>query len=246
MINIAFGKNTVLNILESPYFDIRKVILRKEYEKDEKIIKILEKKNIFYQIINKDKFSNYNFDKKNQGIVAFIKKYRYSSLNEILEKKKNEKSSLIVILDSIEDPHNFGAILRTCSAFKVKGVIISRNNQVPVNNTVIKVSTGGIAHVPICKVNNLIKTIEKLKKEKYQIISTICNKNSKNYENFSFKNYTCIIFGNENKGINKKIIDISDYSLYIDVYNKILSLNVSVTCGIFLSFFSFQIKKNFF
>ena len=138
------------------------------------------------------------------------------------------------MLDSIEDPHNFGAILRTCASLKIDGIIISQKNQVPVNNTVIKVSAGGIAYLPICQVNNLSEAIKELKKFNYQIISTICQEKGENYQKKQFNQATCLIFGNEHHGIKAKIISESDSAVFIPLAN-LDSLNVSVSCGIILA-----------
>src|ERR1700731_4126772 len=137
---LAFGNHTVRNILNSPYFSIRKILLLDKYKNDKELLETIEKKRVPYQLLNKEQFSRYSFDKKNQGIVAFIRSYDYVSLSSLLSYQPQRKFPLIVMLDSIEDPHNFGAILRTCAALAVDGVIIAKKNQVPVNSTVVKVS----------------------------------------------------------------------------------------------------------
>src|SRR6185295_19200360 len=108
-----------------------------------------------------------SLNKKNQGIIAFISYYHYISLDYLISRQPQRKFPLFVILDSIQDPHNFGAILRTCAALKVDGIIISTENQVAVTSAVINVSAGGIAYVPICQVN-LKEVINELKKRDYK------------------------------------------------------------------------------
>src|SRR5690349_15396172 len=137
---LALGNHTVRNLICSPYFTLKNVLLREEYRTDKELLKLLEKKQIPYQLLNKQDFSRYSFDKKNQGMVAFIRSYDYVSFSSLLSRQPQRKFPLIVILDSIEDPHNFGAILRTCAALAIDGVIIAKRNQVPVNSTVVKVS----------------------------------------------------------------------------------------------------------
>jgi 23S rRNA (guanosine2251-2'-O)-methyltransferase len=233
---LAFGKNTVKNLLTSDFFEFKKIILRTEYSKDKDLLKTLEYKKIPFEILEKCDFDRYSFDKKNQGIVAFIKRYDYSSLSQLLSKKPNNKFPILVILDSIEDPHNFGAILRTLAAFDIDGIIISKKNQVPVNNTVIKVSVGGAAHVPVCHSDNLLEIINELKKNNYQIVSTVCDEDSETYNQIDFNGPTCLVFGNEHEGIRSRIIKASDRKIYIPMKNDINSLNVSVSCGIICSF----------
>ncbi|WNE40467.1 MAG: Putative TrmH family tRNA/rRNA methyltransferase [Mycoplasmataceae bacterium] len=232
---IAFGKNTVDNLLRSPYFSFKKIILRDEYRNNKELLKLLEKKQIPHQLLSKEEFSRYNSDKKNQGIVAFIRNYEYISLPSLLSRQPQRKFPLIIMLDSIEDPHNFGAILRTAAALAIDGIIIANKNQVPVNSTVVKVSVGGIAHVPVCQVSSLSEAVSELKKKDYKIISTICEPESTDYNNFDFDFPTCLILGNEHEGVRKSLIKKSDFSLYIPMKNSIGSLNVSVSCGIFLA-----------
>jgi 23S rRNA (guanosine2251-2'-O)-methyltransferase len=232
---LAFGNHTVRNLLNSLYFTLKKILLRDEYEKDKALLQLLRQKKISYQLLNKEQFSRYNFDKKSQGIVAFIHDYYYVSLASLLSCQSRRKFPLIVMLDSIEDPHNFGAILRTCAALAIDGVIITKKNQVPVNSTVVKVSMGGIAHIPICQVNSLSEAVNELKRREYKIISTICEPGNQEYNKFSFNFPTCLIFGNEHSGIRPSLVKKSDYSIYIPMSNDIASLNISVSCGIILA-----------
>lgn len=228
---LAFGNHTVHHLIQSPYFTFKKVLLREEHKKNKELLQLLEQKQIPYQLLGKEEFSRYSFNKKNQGLVAFIKEYNYVPLAALLRRK----SPLLVMLDSVEDPHNFGAILRTCAALKVDGLIIAKKNQVPVNSTVIKVSMGGVAHVPVCQVNSLLAAINELKKANYQIVSTICQPGAQEYNQLTFNFPLCLIFGNEHEGIKKPLTKKSDYNIYIPMSNNINSLNVSVSCGIILA-----------
>ena len=232
---VAFGNHTVRNLINSPYFTFKKILLRTEHHQDGQLLQLLTKKKIPYQLLGKEQFSRYSFDKKNQGMVAFIHSYNYIKLPFLLSCQPQQKFPLIVMLDSIEDPHNLGAILRTCAALKVDGMIIAKKNQVPVNSTVVKISMGGVAYVPVCQVSNLGEAINELKKKDYKIISAVCEPKSQEYSKFNFDFPTCLIFGNEHEGVRKSLIKKSDYSLYIPMGNNMASLNVSVSCGIILS-----------
>lgn len=232
---LVFGNHTVRNLLHSPYFTFKKIILREEHQKDKELLFLLEKKQIVYEILDREQFARYSFDKKNQGIVAFIRDYNYVSLPSLLSRRPQRKFPLIVMLDSIEDPHNFGAILRTAAALRVDGIIIAKKNQVAVNSTVVKVSVGGVAYVPVCQVDSLGQSLNELKKVGYKIIATVCEPKAKEYNKFNFDFPTCLILGNEHKGIRPNLQKKSDHALYIPMSNNITSLNVSVSCGIILS-----------
>jgi 23S rRNA (guanosine2251-2'-O)-methyltransferase len=232
---LAFGNHTVRNLINSPYFTFKKILLREEHRHDEELLQLLIKKNIPYQLLDREQFSRYSPDKKSQGIVAFIRNYGYVKLPSLLLRQPQRKFPLIVMLDSIEDPHNFGAILRVAAALNIDGIIISKKSQVPVNSTVIKVSVGGVAHVPVCQVDSLAEAVNELKKKNYKIIATVCEPGTQEYKKFNFDFPTCLIFGNEHEGIRKSLIKKSDYALYIPMSNNIGSLNVSVSCGIILA-----------
>ncbi|CAG8787008.1 28714_t:CDS:2, partial [Racocetra persica] len=208
---------------------------KQEHHQDKELLRFLAQKQISYQLLNKEQFSRYSTDKKNQGIVAFIRNYDYVSLASLLSCKPRGKFPLIIMLDGIEDPHNFGAILRTAAALNIDGIIIAKKNQVPVNSTVVKVSVGGVAQIPVCQVASLPEALNELKKNDYQIIATVCESRAIEYNKFDFSFPICLIFGNEHAGIRKNLIKKSDNSLYIPMSNNIGSLNVSVSCGIILA-----------
>ncbi|CAG8453622.1 10955_t:CDS:2 [Ambispora leptoticha] len=231
----TFGNHTVRSLLNSPYFNLKKILLREEHKKDRNLLQLLAQKKIPYELLNKEQFSRYSFDKKSQGIVAFIRSYHYVPLASLLTHQPQRRFPLIVMLDSIEDPHNFGAILRTGAALAIDGVIIAKKNQVPVNSTVIKISMGGVAQVPVCQVNSMAETINQLKIQGYKIISTLCQPGTQTYNKFAFAFPTCLIFGNEHEGIRPSLVKKSDYSIYIPMSNNIGSLNVSVSCGVILA-----------
>src|SRR6185437_12893223 len=191
---LAFGNHTVRNLLHSPYFTFKKILLREEHHQNKELLKLLEKKQIPYQLLNKEQFSRYSPDKKSQGIVAFIRSYEYIKLSSLLSCQPRQKFPLAILLDGIEDPHNFGAILRTAAPLNIDGVIIAKKNQVPVNNTVIKVSVGGVAHVPVCQVDSLAEAVNELKKRDCEIISTVCEPGAQEYHKFNFDSPTCLIF----------------------------------------------------
>jgi len=233
---IAFGNHTVRNLLCSPYFRFKKIVLCEKYRQDRELLKILASKKVPVSWLDKGSFTRrYSLDKKTQGIVVFIKDYNYISLSNLLVRRPRRNFPLIIMLDSIEDPHNFGAILRTAAALDIDGIIIAKRNQVPVNNTVIKISMGGAAYIPVCQENNLGKVIEKLKEQEYKIIATVCDPQAQKYHQLKFDAPTCLILGSEHKGISPNLIKKSNQTVYIPMSNNIASLNVSVSCGIILS-----------
>lgn len=224
------GINPVIEALQNKENNIEKIELYKNL-KDEKILKIKKlasERNIkiFY---NNKKVDN------SQGVVAIIGNYDYYiDLGEFLEKVAPLKKSIVLILDEIQDPRNFGAIIRSAEVFGVHGIIIPERNSVRINETVVKTSTGAIEYVNIIQVTNISDTIERLKKLDYWIYGAE-GEGSNDYSHEKFADKVALVLGSEGKGIRKKVKDNCDILIKIPMYGKINSLNVSVAGGILLA-----------
>ena len=168
-----------------------------------------------------------------QGVAAFKLEQKYSSLDEIISIAKKSAYPLILILDSIQDTHNLGAILRTADCSGVDGVIITKHNSAPVNATVAKTSAGATEHVKMCVVNNLAQAMNELKDKGFWIAGSSLD-NSKDYTSIDYKIPLALVVGNEEKGIRKLTADNCDFLINIPMKGKIQSLNVSVATGIIL------------
>ena len=136
------------------------------------------------------------------------------------------------MLDSIEDPHNFGAIIRTCECAGVNYIIIPKNRSVSVNSTVYKTSAGALSKVKIVEVTNLNNTISKLKSLGYWIYGA--DMNGKDYKTIDFSGKTCLVIGNEGHGLKKLVSDSCDEIVSIPMKGKLNSLNASVAAGILI------------
>ena len=143
--------------------------------------------------------------------------YKYADIDDIIC-----NNGLIVMLDHIEDTHNFGAIIRTCEAAGVDGIIIPKDRSVSVNSTVMKTSSGAAVNMKICMVTNLNQTINYLKDKGYWITAT--EMNGECYTNVDYKGSTCIIIGNEGKGVSELVKKSSDFIVSIPMIGKINSL----------------------
>jgi 23S rRNA (guanosine2251-2'-O)-methyltransferase len=175
-----------------------------------------------------------------QGVVAYISDYDYYiTFKEFLEQEVKAEKSTILILDGIQDPRNFGALIRSAEIFGVKGIIIPERNSVKINETVVKTSTGAIEYVSIIKVKNIAETIDKLKKYDFWVYGAEGSA-KKYYHEENYPNKTALVLGSEGFGIRKKVKEHCDILIKIPMKGKINSLNVSVAGGILLS----EISKN--
>ena len=225
--NIISTKNAIKEAINSN-IRIYNIFVSKD-NNDSEILKTIEdakKKSIHVNYLNKDEILKLTNDKKTQNIFAEIEEYKYYDIDDILEyaKSKNE-NPYIIILDEIEDPYNLGSIIRTAVASGCHGMIIKNRDACKVNNTVIKISSGTAFNIRISLVNNISKAIEYLKSNGLWIVGSDMNGNNM-YET-NLKGTTCLVMGNEGKGISKLVREKCDYICSIPMYGNAESLNVS-------------------
>ncbi len=219
----VYGKNVAEEILKKGE-KVKKAFIMNNFS-DKFLISALQKKNISIKYLSKmeiDKLANGN----HQGIILDIPDYEYCDVSEFI----NVNDALVVILDHLEDPHNLGAIIRTCEAAGVTGIIIPKNRSVSVNSTVMKVSAGAIENVKIASVTNLVNTINYLKDNGFWIVGTDMDGTS--YDEIDYSGKIAVVIGNEGSGMSKLIGEKCDFIASIPMKGVINSLNASVAAGI--------------
>jgi len=230
-INFVYGRLPALNSLSTN--KVKKVYLQKNFS-DDKIIDAIKKAKLSPEFVDSSFLDQMSRSGNHQGIVVEVAPHEYSSLAEILESSKNKVQPLILILDGIEDPQNFGAIIRTADAFSVDGIIIKSRNQVPLNYTVAKVSTGAIEYVKVAEVSNLNSTLQTLKDNGFWIYAADGSA-KESYEKQNYNGAIALIVGSEGNGISPLVMKNSDFIIKIPMTGHVNSLNVSVSTGILLS-----------
>ena len=226
-----YGKNVAKEKLQSND-KINKAYVSKKF-KDNEILDQLFKRNIRVNFVENIVLDS-KVDGLHQGIILDIDEFKTYELNEFLDDlKTNNNYHTLVMLDHLEDPHNFGAIIRTSEALGVEGIIIPNDRSVSITSTVVKTSAGAIENIKIIKVPNLTATISKLKEKNYWIVGT--DMKGQNYREIDYNMNVCLVIGNEGKGMSKIVRDNCDFIASIPMTGKINSLNASVSCGIILS-----------
>lgn len=220
-----YGKNVALEYLKKD-LKIDKAYLYKNFN-DEYIVSSLKSKKIKIEWLDKRDLDHLCPD-NHQGIVLRVKDFEYSDIDEMI----NKDDSLVVILDHIEDPHNFGAIIRTCEAALVDGIIIPKNRGVSVNPTVIKVSTGAILNTKIARVTNLVNTMEYLKSKGFWIVGT--DMDGTDYTEIDYSGKIALVIGNEGKGMGDLVSKNCDFIASLPMRGTTNSLNASVAAGIMI------------
>lgn len=224
---LVYGRNVVNEILNGKT-KIYKVFLDNNY-KDEDILNKINKRGLKKFHVDKSKLDKMCGNSTNQGIAMDIEEFNYYDIKTI---EKDDKSNFIVMLDSIEDPHNFGAIIRTCECAGVDYIIIPKNRSVSVNSTVYKTSSGALSNMKIVEVTNLHNTIKKLKDLGFWVYGS--DAKGKDYRSIDFSGKTCLIIGSEGHGLKQIVSNSCDEIISLPMKGKINSLNASVAAGIFI------------
>ena len=206
---------------------IQKAILQQGFD-DKKVFSSLENYKIPYIFKSKNEMDRLA-DGVHQGIILYVRDYHYYSLTDVMRPNPH----FIVMLDHIEDPHNFGAIIRTCEAAGVDAIIIPKNRQVSVNGTVMKTSVGTLDQVKIVQVSNLSSTIDFLKEQDFWVVGTALE-DSVDYRSIDYSGKIALIIGNEGAGISKLVRKKCDFIAKIPMYGTTNSLNASVASGIMI------------
>lgn len=219
-----YGRNPILAAMDAN---------RKIYElytlenQNHEILDRAKAEGVKIKVLPKQKM-NQMFTHSHQGFAALVEDYQTVPLKQAIKKPG---SKLFVMLDSLEDPHNLGAILRSADAFGVNGVIIPKNRSVQLTPTVIKVSTGAIEYVDIISVTNLNQAIDELKKNNIWVVGLDLD-TPQTLDDIQVDTDLCVVLGSEGKGISRLVKENCDYTVQIPMVGHVNSLNVSVTAGI--------------
>ena len=215
------GKN-VFNELDLSR--VRKVLVSPNF-KDKDILDKIKANRLKYVITDSkimDKMIPHN-----QGIIIEINDYEYKTLEDI-----DNQENFVVMLDHLEDPHNFGAIIRTCEARGIKSIIIPKDRSVIVNETVMKTSVGALNHVNIIMVTNLVNAINKLKDCGY--FAYAADMDGKYFREVDYSDKVLLIIGSEGNGISKLVKENVDQVVSIPMHGVVNSLNASVAASILI------------
>ncbi len=214
------GKN-VFNELDLT--TVRKIMLANNF-KDKEIVEKIKNNKLKYVVVDSkvmDKMMPHN-----QGIIVEINDYEYKDLSVIKDDK------MVLMLDHLEDPHNFGAIIRTCEARGVKNIIIPKDRSVIVNETVMKTSAGALNHVNIIMVTNLVNAINELKDKGYFVYSAEAD--GLDYRHVDYNDKVLLVIGSEGFGLSRLVRENSDVILSIPMKGIVNSLNASVAAAILI------------
>ena len=225
------GKNAVMQLLDSG-INIDKLLIQNNLKGEmNRIMFLANKRKVKIQLVEKVVLDRQSETNHHQGVIAYATDYNYKTIEDAfnLAKSKNEPP-FFVICDGIEDPHNLGAIIRSCECAGVHGIIISKNRCCQVTDTVIKVSTGACFDINVIRVENINQAIRKLKEMNVFIFGLEAN--GENIYKTDFSGAIGLVVGSEGFGVSKLTKDLCDGIVSLPLNGKINSLNASNACAI--------------
>ncbi len=219
---VVWGRNPVLEALRSGR-DLEKIYVAHDTSFPQEIAKIAKERGIKVQRVPRSKVEELAGTKKTQGVVAVLSPVEYVDPVKIFEETIN-RNSFFVVLDHITDPQNVGNILRTCEVLGGVGALIPKDRASPVNETVVKASSGAVFHLLISKVSSIQNTLRSFKNIGGWIVSV--EKGGKDIRDVEIPLPCALVLGSEDKGVSKSVLDISDLVVSIPMWGKVTSLNV--------------------
>ncbi len=190
-----------------------------------------KKHDVYIKYVAKDRLDQMSSTGMHQGVIAYAAAYEYSEIDDIFELAASRgESPFVYILDSIEDPHNLGPIIRTANLSGAHGVIIPKNRAVGLTSTVARTSAGALNYTPVVKVTNIAKTIEELKERGMWFVCA--DMDGDVMYNLNLTGSIGLVIGNEGDGVSRLVKEKCDYVARIPMKGDIDSLNASVAAGV--------------
>jgi len=230
-----WGINPVMEYMRTKPDQIKEIAILKSKSNTriQQIIDLARQNNIKLQFKDSLNISNVGKNINHQGVVAKITATPFVDLEELLSQtREKSQQPFFVALDSIQDPHNLGAIIRSASAAGVSGIIIPRDRSASLSGTAAKVSAGAIAHVTVCMVTNLVNALKKLKEENIWVVGS--DTTSDEFYKKELTGSICLVIGSEGKGLRPLVKEQCDFMVSIPMQSPLDSLNASVAASVLL------------
>ena len=228
-----YGIHPVLECLKSGARSVEKIYIQKTASSRivSEIVHLCRQKGIPVRFEPGAYFERQTNGASHQGVLAVCSAQKYKDIEDIFESLS--ACPTLVVLDSIEDPRNLGAIIRTCAASGVEGVILPKDHSTGLTSTVAKTAAGALDHVQVVRVSNLVAAMKEIKEKGIWIVG-VESEQKKQYDELDYQMPLALVFGNEGKGIRRLVRETCDFLVSIPTPGKIHSLNVSVAAGVVL------------
>lgn len=229
---LIYGINAVTEALKAG----RVVSLRVGPRKDHRLQQLLSlaaQESVPVRRVSDDELDRESGGSSHQGVIADVSERKLYELHELIDEAQATPPALIVVLDGIEDPHNFGAILRTCDAVGAHGVVRQTRHSAPLTGATSKASAGAVTHVKIADVVNIARAVDDLKEAGIWTVGLTGDAPS-TYDKMDFSLPTALVVGAEGTGLRRLVRERCDLLAAIPMKGQVDSLNVSVAAGVVL------------
>lgn len=232
--DFIFGTRAVMEAVQSGK-EFERLFIQKNLKNDlnSELLHLLKKQRIPYSTVPLEKLNSIT-RKNHQGVVAFISPITYASLDNIISSAyESGTEPFILVLDRITDVRNFGAICRSAECAGVHGIVVPYKGGAQINSDAVKTSAGALNHIPVCRENNILNTINYLQENGLFVLSCTEKTDTPVFE-LNLKGPIAVIMGSEENGILPEYLRKSDALGKLPIKGKISSLNVSVAAGVLM------------
>lgn len=229
-----YGLHPVIEAIKSGK-EIEKVLFRAglKGETVRVLTALVKENNVPFQYVPVEKLNRLT-TKNHQGVIAFLSMISYTKLEDLVPFIfESGKSPLLLVLDSITDVRNLGAVARTAECAGADGIVIPAYGSAQVSEDAIRSSAGALLRVPVCKVNNLATAINYIKQSGIRVAGAT-EKANEVYTEVELQGPLAIVMGSEEKGLSPDVSKLCDDLVSIPMMGEISSLNVSVASGVLL------------
>lgn len=231
---IIFGRIAVLEALKAGHSIEKLYVLKSEDGYKGSLSEIVGKaksRGIRIQETSRENLDRMVDKQNHQGVVAEASAYDYVDWRDILEKAKEKgEAPFIIICESLQDPHNLGAILRSADAAGVHGVIISERRSVGLTEAVAKTAAGALEYVPVAKVGNMARLIDDLKAQ--GVWTAAADMDGTEIYTTDLTGPMAVVIGGEHEGVSRLVREKCDYIVSLPMKGAVTSLNASVAAGV--------------
>jgi len=216
------GRNPIIEALRAGR-EIEKIYVAHDSHPPKELVRLAKERGVKLQKVSRQKVEELAGTKKTQGVVALLSPVPSVPPQELFS-EAIERNSFLIVIDHITDPQNVGNLLRTCEVLGGVGALLPKDRTSPLNQTVVKASSGAIFHLKVSKVPSLHRALREFKKMGGWVFSI--EKGGKDIREFDIAFPCALVLGAEDKGVSKSVLDISDEVLTIPMRGKTTSLNV--------------------
>ena len=227
-------------LLHAPERLIRVYLETPRGERKSELLLLCEKQGIPISFTPIKVLDQMTGSESHQSIVAHVKGRSFFDVRQFLQKMEQKERALVIMADQLQDPQNFGSLIRCAEGLGADGVVWSKNRGVDITPSVAKASCGACELIPLIRISNLAETVGQFQESGFEALAATLEPSSQNAFQYAFLPKTLLILGSEGEGIQPIIRKRADRSIYIPMNGKVASLNVSAASAVLIPLYCRQ------